>query len=449
MNCTNCLEKLVEYIEGVLPESERQLVEEHLKGCPQCEARLQEFKALGERLTSDSQSRQETDLENAVLGRIVRQQNEKLKNADRLHRQPGIWRRIMKSRITKYAVAATVVIAAGLAITFLDKTVAPAYAIEQTIEACHSVRYLHVQSYVSPEQETGKTWVEFDESGQVKSVRIDLPEWAGGGDGPKLVIWKDNIAQVWMKKKEALVTIRDKTVADQMLKMAEQLDPKLAIERLQKQKEEGKISLEIQEPENKAEPVVVTARSLNGDDSPFQQVILFVDQATKLVLSVELYKQLGAEYQKFITLEYYDYNQPIEPKMFTMDDVPEDVMRVDQASQEIGLAKGNLTDKEIAVQVVREFYEALIAKDYAKAGRLFEGIPAEKIQEMFSDMNVVGIVSIGEAVPHPHPGVGGFQVPCKIEIEKDVVKSIYEPFGPGVRPVHGQPNRWGIHGGVQ
>jgi hypothetical protein len=366
--------------------------------------------------------------------------------------QPNMWRIIMKSRITKLAAAAVIIVAVLIGINHFGGSVdivTPAYAIEQTIEACHSVRYLHIQSFVSPDQEPGKTWVEFDEVGQVKNVRLDVPEWAGGGDGPKLIVWKEDKAQVWMKKKKSLVTIKDKTVAAQMVKMAEQLDPKLAVERLQRDEEQGKTRLEIEEPKDKAEPIVVTATSIDEDDSPFQRVVLFVDQATKLVISVELYKLQGEQYQKVITLEYYDYNQPIDPKMFTMDDIPDDVLRLDQTTQEIGLAQENLTDKEIAVKVVRQFYEALIAKDYAKAGRLFEGIPPEKIQEMFGDMNVVQIVSIGEAVPHPITGVGGFQVPCKIEIEKNGVTSIYEPHGPGVRPVHGQPDRWGIHGGVQ
>jgi len=360
-----------------------------------------------------------------------------------------IRRIIMKSKITKLATAAIIILAVTLSINLLDKSVTSAYAIEQTIEACHSVRYLHIQSSVSPDQEPGKTWVEFDEEKKKKNARIDLPEWAGGGDGPKLIIWKENKAQLWMKKKKNLVTIKDKTVAAQMVKMAEQLDPKLAVERLQRRKEQEKIKLEIKEPKDKAELIVVTATSIVEDDSPFKRAVLFVDQATKLVISVELYCLQGEQYQKVITLKYYDYNQPIDPKMFTMDDVPDDVMRVDQTTQEIGLVQGDLSDKAIAVKVVRQFYEALIAKDYAKAGRLFEGIPAEKIQEMFGDMNVVQIISISEPIPHPYPGVGGFQVHCEIEIEKNGVKSILKPYGPGVRPVHGQPDRWGIHGGVE
>lgn len=135
--------------------------------------------------------------------------------------------------------------------------------------------------------------------------------------------------------------------------------------------------------------------------------------------------------------------------MFTFDNLPDDVMQIDQVTQKIGLEQGELSDEEIAVEVVRQFYEALIAEDYAKAGRLLEGVPAARIEEMFKDLKIVRIISIGEPKPHPTPRVGGFMVPCKLEIEKDGIRSIYEPYGPGVRPVYGQPNRWDIHGGVK
>ena len=101
------------------------------------------------------------------------------------------------------------------------------------------------------------------------------------------------------------------------------------------------------------------------------------------------------------------------------------------------------------MKVVREFYEALIDKDYAKAGQLCGGVPAAKTQERWQNVNVLRIVSISEPIPHPYPGVGGFQVHCEIEIEKDGIKSILKPYGPGVRPVRGQLHRWSIHGGVK
>jgi len=98
-------------------------------------------------------------------------------------------------------------------------------------------------------------------------------------------------------------------------------------------------------------------------------------------------------------------------------------------------------------EVVREFFEALIAKDYAKAGRLYEGIPAAKLEQGFAGLTVVRILSIGKPTPHPIPGVGGLRVPCQIEVEKDGVRST-QTHEPGVRPVYSQPDHWTIHGGI-
>jgi hypothetical protein len=155
------------------------------------------------------------------------------------------------------------------------------------------------------------------------------------------------------------------------------------------------------------------------------------------------------EYELMSRTEFYDYNQQIDPTMFVLDDLPSDVMQIDQTTQDIGLEQGNLSDEEIAGKVVREFYEAVIAKDHAKAGRLYGNIAATRIEETFKELNIVRIISIDEPKPHPSPGVGGFMVPCKLEIEKDGIISVYEPYGPGVRQIPGQPNRWGIHGGVK
>ncbi len=174
------------------------------------------------------------------------------------------------------------------------------------------------------------------------------------------------------------------------------------------------------------------------------------DQATKLATKAEQYRLTpNGDYELLGWTEFHGYNQPIDPAMFTLDDVPADVMRIDQTTQEVGLEQGDLSDKEIAVQVVREFYEAVIARDYAKAGRLLEGAPAAMMEDLFKDLKIVRVVSIGEPQPHPTPGVGGYMVPCQLEVETNGVRSIYKPYGPGGRPVYNQPNRWTIHGGAK
>ena len=76
------------------------------------------------------------------------------------------WRIIMKSKITKFAAAAVFVAVAILSITFLDKSVTPAYAIEQTIEAMRSIRSIHAFT-TDWEGSQGETWVQVNpETGQ-------------------------------------------------------------------------------------------------------------------------------------------------------------------------------------------------------------------------------------------------------------------------------------------
>jgi len=68
--------------------------------------------------------------------------HEKQKSADL---QPNIWRIVMKTKIIKFTVAAVIIIAMVLSIILLDKSVTPAYGIEQTIEAFKKVNAVYVE----------------------------------------------------------------------------------------------------------------------------------------------------------------------------------------------------------------------------------------------------------------------------------------------------------------
>jgi len=355
---------------------------------------------------------------------------------------------VMKSPITKLAAAAVIIIAVTLGLTtILDKSVTSAYAIEQTIQASHSVRYIHVKSFFLPHEEPIEGWVEFDPSGQIKNMRINKPAWMTPTDGETVIVWKDGKMKFWIKKKNFLIIQKDQEIAAQVLSTVEQLDPKHAVANILQLQDDGDTKVEIEEPENKAEPIIITATSLVENDLSFQRVVLFVDQATRLLNSVETYQLKDGEYIHFTTIEFYDYNIPIDSKMFTLDNIPSDAMRVDETTQEIGLLQGDLTDNEIAVEVVRQFFEALIARDYAKAGRMFGGVPGERVQKKYGHIRFVRIVSIGK--PVLNPVTTELKVPYVVEVEENGIitewktKYNYIP----VRQVHGQPGRWATTGG--
>ena len=186
----------------------------------------------------------------------------------------------MKNRITKLTAAAVIIIAAGLSIIFLDKSVTTVYAIEHTIEANRTMRYLHLRYFDSSHDDVAKEcWLKFDETGQATNVRINWSEWMAGGE---IVVWNKDKTQILNKKQNFLITFNDEIYTARLLTMARRENPRLAVERLYERQAKGEVEIKIEQPDSKAEPIVVTATG-SGDNR--MRFVLFVDQATNLVTS--------------------------------------------------------------------------------------------------------------------------------------------------------------------
>lgn len=361
---------------------------------------------------------------------------------------PNLRRQIMKSPITKLAAAAIIIVAVALSISLMVRTTPVAYALGQTIEANHSVRSLHIKDFMPGKDEPKEFWLEFDEQGQTRNIRIHMPEWDSPADGAKVIVWQEGKATVWFKKKNSLLTVREERLAQQMLEMVQGVDPRLAVEHLYETTQSGGVKIDVDESA-KAESIVVTATYPLKGPSPGKRLMLYVDPVTKLVTTIDFYRLKDNEYQQVGRMEFYNYNQEIDPEMFTLyDEIPADAVRVDQTTQEVGLAQGELSDDEVAVEVARRFFTALIAEDYDAAGQLLGGIPADKMEQMFGPIKVLRIISIGQAGPHPIAETKGLVVPCTVEIRKDGQISEWKLDKLGVREVYNQPGRWTIFGGI-
>lgn len=119
MNCIECKELLVEYIEGFLDESQKQAVSEHLKNCLTCKNEFDELTNLHNRLVNNGNQVMKSNLENKVMDAIVCEQSVKLKASDKAGSALKLRSKIMKSPIVKLAAAAIIIIAvlAGLHFT--------------------------------------------------------------------------------------------------------------------------------------------------------------------------------------------------------------------------------------------------------------------------------------------------------------------------------------------
>jgi hypothetical protein len=300
--------------------------------------------------------------------------------------------------------------------------------------------------YQTGHDEPKEFWLACDANGQITKARWHIPGWDSPEDGAKVVVWKDGKAQIWFKKKDSVVTVWEQRAVNEMLELLIAFDPKNRVQQLIKLESEGIVTLTFDEPKDKSKPITVTVDYRSGRTG---REVLTINQGTFLVEKDERFAIEDGDYCLTETHEFLGYNQPIDDGMFQLAAVSPDTLQVDQTNPDIGLPKGDLTDEEIAEKVARSFYKALIAKDYAMAGSLLGGMPGDRLRDMLESkgLEFVRIVSLGPVGPHPISATRGLVVPGTLELHVNG-QLISQPFDRlGVRPVHGQPDRWAIFGG--
>ncbi len=404
------------------------------------------------RLIKNSDVTTSSEIDSRILGDAF-EKLEKLKVTKLAGNRLNIRRTIMKTRITKLAAAAAIIIIAALGISLLQNSATTVYAIEQTIEAGQDVRYLHFY-YVSgdsniPDKEA---WLEYDDSGQIKNIRVN---WYKLGGGDMVVVWKEGRTQYWTKQEKTLMFFEDEIYTKKTVAFAKRYDPTRTVENMYDLERKGDVEIEIQEPDDKTNPIILTCTWLPNTfitegTSPQMCEIVFVDQVTKLVTSIELYELKDGEYVGRGVWKYPDYDTLFEPGIFDLEgEVPEDVKRLDQMILDIGLEQTDLTEKEIAIKVVRSFLQALIAKDYDRAIKIYGYDDPDKKEELlkkFEKLNIVRIISVDDPISPRMDSRGKLRVPCKVELEEDDQIIEWQIEGVFAQRVIGHPNRWRVEG---
>lgn len=262
---------------------------------------------------------------------------------DRMHRAEGvhinaprqnIWRIIMKNKVTKIAAAAVVIIAVVLSITFLGKSVTPAYALEQTIEASRDIHTLYFEWSSGSEYEPSKEcWVTFDEHGTPQNIRTNLHKhW---GDSLIAHVWKYGETKTWCKDENTLQLFESGPAVEMMLRLVRECDPKTALQSLYDRQANGDVTIKIKEPPNKDKPIIVKATFLPGryipnkPTQPSFRDIFYIDQNTKLITSIEVYELKDGVYEYNGVWQSFKYDETFEAGIFDIEDeVPDDVKRL-------------------------------------------------------------------------------------------------------------------------
>ena len=141
----------------------------------------------------------------------------------------------MKSKITKLAAAAAIIIAVGLSINLLDKSVPAAFGIEQIITAYNSIRFLHVKQFGANQTEPIESWIKCDQQGRIINARYYLPEYCSPEDGAKLIAWTPEKTELWLKRKGSFLILQTSKIEPAMRNLIEGTQPKLVLTKLLEQ----------------------------------------------------------------------------------------------------------------------------------------------------------------------------------------------------------------------
>ncbi len=324
------------------------------------------------------------------------------------------------------AATATALAASVVLYVSLFSSSRPAYALEQTVQANSRVTSYHAK--LTPPVGMSEVWVQLRPDGTPLRARIDYPETE---DGSKVVIFSEGRSGVWFLDKKIYSISPEKDALKRVKSMQKLCDPRIAFEELQARKKTGAVEIETREPAKEGDFLTLTVTPKNV---PNLREVFEVNPQTKLAERVTYYGRQDDRWEQVKVVEYFDYSKEIDPKVFNPD-FPKDVIILDDITTKPGLVKGDLSNEEIATKVAREFFEALIAKNYEKAGLIYGGFPAERMKEEYGRLALSRIVEIGRPTAGIHPDPTTLAVLVKVECG---ARKWVQEFSPQVRLTDGE-----------
>jgi hypothetical protein len=142
-DCRKFRDQIADFVTDVLPEPDSRELQEHLGRCVDCRDYLQALQQEDASLTGYFEG---IDEDMACRQERALQMIECSRTKEKRHTIP-IWREIMRNRYSRLATAAAILVLAAVALTILDKSTAPAYAITDLPREFKQARIIHLQGW--------------------------------------------------------------------------------------------------------------------------------------------------------------------------------------------------------------------------------------------------------------------------------------------------------------
>lgn len=151
MDCMQIRDKFVQYIEGLLPDEEKTVIDNHLAECGECDKELGEMMEIREKLILSSRKNRSADLESKIFNSIICEQNHRLKKSFKPNPWLENWRSMMKGRITRLSAATAMVVAIVIGITIFNQSELTATAqdvLSDAVKATAGIESIHIKGQI-------------------------------------------------------------------------------------------------------------------------------------------------------------------------------------------------------------------------------------------------------------------------------------------------------------
>ena len=334
---------------------------------------------------------------------------EKSKNEQSANLRPNIWRIIMKSRMTKLSAAAIVLIAVILSI----KSVTPAYAIEQTIEAMQEINSVHL---------FGRGW-----------------------DGKKFEIWTTvdpetgRPERYYMRHLEFGVTIvSTPEVSYQHVEMLNSVfiskgqlfNMNIRFDQILEDMVEGADEKGIRIRERK-DPVTGEKLYVIDIESEFNEWRFIIDTRTKLPVSMHCIRsEQPGEFARDI--DKFRFDEQVPADMFEFQ-IPEGVNVVDLDHKlglwndpDYGIDTERLSKADGAALAAKEYWQAVIDSDRERLNAICPAPfmdPEHVFPLIFGEKTPVEFIKADQPYVEHYTGLG-LITPCTIKLDDGTTKEV-------------------------
>ena len=338
--------------------------------------------------------------------------------------QPTVWRIIMKSKLTKLAVAAMLLIIAVISITLLNKSATPAYALQQTIEALRDFGAVHMIGTVMIEgQQKGcEIWMVANKSktssqDTVTYITNGIIKWVRDGNTYTYVPQKNTVYY-----ENAIRSGASLWLGPALLEMLDKM--------------EGTKILQGKDPATGRDCITVLASTTNAF-GPKSFIIEF-DGETKLPIAMKQWNNLDRSGQpafEAFKITYYremadsllDVQIPGKPNYVERPPaIPEENIGL-LANPDDGISAQGLTQQDACGKILREFYGAIIDENLEQAKKLcplLRNLNDEALRYfLFENRQIVEILEVGQICNTGSSKLGPIAAAAVIVKHKDGTKT--------------------------